>query len=409
MGSEVAAACCCDPSGDFFCVDYCSCLPSEMRMNITTTIELQERVNNAAILRSFVRLNITDVRLLRTQALCLMASTGGAAVQYENISYFASGAPNFEDYGAGAVAPVPHCGLLNCVSSCNGVYPCKTETLTGNWQTYDGAIQIRCYDPCRMLDIGTPNDCCVPQGFPYVTIDLLGPVQVNNHWHCPWQLRTDPGCPTCVPNLCCCEDENFEGFGNIQLAFWGKKGCIATDSFSSQHLFPDMLLPDGLPRATTCADNGVDPVVPIPLIQPPPNNSYLGYRCTPGSCACPPGPNQPTTIPNTPASYTTQTACVVCATPNSATDRHGCWTLIQPSPGIYQHIMNTYCNCEDPPAYDTPTGGSYINPVTAFPNWPLPNPGQNCEPISCPATNGCGCRYLWYQQTYNVQVTSITP
>lgn len=414
MGSEVAAACCCNAQ-DFLCEDLCACLPQAINLSVSIDFVRELRLQGSAskvLLRESQSLRWTGVRLLRNDLLgCVMELEAGVGtVSHTLVSHLGQGAPNYEEY-VGVTPPNPFCGPTQCYSLCNQVYPCWTETISASGAAQPYHLVLACYDPCRMIGPGVPRDCCEPEGYPYIAYTTSLPSTTTKEYHCPWTLR--PGCGSYAPDLCCAPTEVIPPGDPIgpMGGFWGKRGCIQTDSFSAANLFAGPGL-SGLPAPGQCPDNGVDPIQPIPWQQAPPNGVYNAYACTVGSCACAlPPPPRPTTIPYRPATFTTSTACVVCAHPNTATDMHGCWRWFLQN-GNLRHTMLGYCNCTDPPAYDTHgTGTTLRGDQSLVPTWPTAatDPGTPCEPQDCPEQNGCNCVTNWYSQSYSVSIGSIIP
>lgn len=397
-------------------------MPQEIDISVTIRFTSESRyMGDPAKLLSKTELIVTfaNLKLTTVEGLdpCILQSVEGVGtVTHSLTSHCGSGAPNYAAR-TGGVGQTTQCEVSQCYSACKAVYPCTTETITTSHPAEAYSLTLDCFDPCRMETPGANYALCNPEGYPHITWQTSGaPSTVAKVWHCPWNLNAN--CPACTASLCCCPPESYEtdslvGFGG---QFWGKKGCIDYDTFSADNLFGGGS--DGfgyLPVPSTCPDNGVDPVVPIPWTQAPPNGLYNPYSCTPGSCAFG-SQAQPTTIPNRPASYITATECVICQTPNIAPDVHACWeyTLVN---GAVRYANMQKCNCYDPPAFDLPTGFSSISANCpdgpgvngGAPGWPQANPGDPCEPIACPNTEGCGCIEYWYEQSYQVTIHNIVP
>lgn len=418
MGSEVAAACCCNPT-QFFCEDLCACLPSEMDVSISMQFEEEQRYMgdpNKILSRESLLLTATSVKLVYDPAFpCLLQSVPDiGTVGHQMYSHCGSGAPNYA-LRTGGVGPTTACEADQCYSTCRAVYPCFTETIVTSHPAESYSVNLSCYDPCRMSMPGLVNGFCNPEGYPYIQIETSGaPSTVTRTHHCPWNLNAN--CPACVEAFCCCPQESYEtGSGvGISAGAWGKKGCIDYSTFSNGNVFVTPLNLLTLPTASQCPGSDGRPIL---LVSGPPNGIYNAYTCTPGSCAF--GSQvQPTTIPNRPANYTAATECVICRTPNLAPDVHACWewTLVN---GNLRYANMQRCNCVDPPTYESPSGFSSISahcdpfrgpgPYGGVPYWPTANPGDPYEPIATPNTQGCGCIVNWYRQTINITIHNIVP
>lgn len=418
MGSEISAACCCNPT-PFLCEDYCACVPQQVDLSIVIQFEHEQRYMGdptKLLSRTSVLLTATNVRLVQLEGSpCTMQSVEDiGTVAHSIYSHCGSGAPNYA-LRTGGVGPTTACEASQCYSTCKAVYPCFTETIETSHPAKAFSVTLSCYDPCRMSFPGLPNGFCDPEGYPYLEIETSGaPSTVTKTFHCPWNLNAN--CAACQPNFCCCPQEQFETdpLVGYSTGVWGKKSCLGFDSFSAGNVFGGPGGLGSLPVPSVCP--GPDGR-PIPWTSAPPNGLYNAYTCTPGSCAFG-SQAQPTTVPNRPANYTAATACVICTTPNQAPDVHACWEYTLVNGNLrYQNLQK--CNCVDPPTYLTPTGFSSISnhcdPTAGpginggWPPWPVANPGDAYEPIAQPDTDGCGCITYWYKQTVQVTIHNIVP
>lgn len=418
MGSEVAAACCC--GGDFGCVQYCACVPSQVNLSVDTEMEWELRYmgdpTNLAQ-RTYKRIYAQNIRLTPDPEYpCLLQSVEDIGlVGHELIDMCGSAPPNYGNYAGTPTPPTP-CDVAQCYpppGECRKVYPCFTTRITCEHPTVFGNVGISCYDPCRA--IGPGDFSCNPEGYPYMSVGTFGgPSTITQTFHCPWNLVQPCSSAIYNPGMCCGPEESFTADVSAGINFWGKRGCLALDSFSAEHMWGGPFIDSqALPRARVCPQQPGYPTIPIPMDREPPNGLYNAYTCTPGSCFT---ANPPTTIPNRPINYSAYNQCVICAPSNEYADVHGCWQWTW-NGATYCYTNMTRCNCDSPPQYITPAPGQRLSaygcPTYGNGGQPWPtfcaSSGEPCEPISCPDTKGCGCMVIYYRQQVNVNIHSIVP